>query len=126
MDLIEISVGLINEVQGLRKDFRAGKISLETYSKELDGIGQIEKLANVMIKTRITEERFKKPIVKDQKLISMENLGDEKIECPEKSPDQITRNECLDLSGSSDKPEECDGCPEFSATRNLLLGKKLP
>lgn len=124
MDLIQLSVNLINDVQKLRQDYRSGKISLETYSNELDGICQIEKLANVMIKTRITEERFKKPIYDSQKVIIMESPESQKIKCPGNNR-TIKRSTCLDWSGENPpKFEDCLACDEFVATRNLLLPEK--
>jgi len=117
MDLIQMSVELINDVQGLRRDFRSGKIALDTYCKELDGICQIEKLANVIIKTRITEERFKKPLIVDYKQLPEPEV--EMVKCLGCNK-QIERNLCLDYSGSQ-KFEECDGCEIGKQTKNLLL-----
>lgn len=121
MDLIDLSVTLINDVQKLREDYRSGMISLETYSNELDGICQIEKLANVMIKTKITEERFKTPIVGVKKLISFQSAELKKIKCPGNKKD-IARSLCLDWSGESpNKFKECEECKHYSMTRKILL-----
>jgi len=124
MNLIDLSVELIGDVQQLRRDYRSGKISLETYCHELNGIGQIEKLANVMIKTKITEERFKSPIVEDKKLKALESPENEKIKCSG-CQKKIKRSVCLDWSGESPtKYEECQGCENFASTRKLLLPEK--
>ena len=122
MDLIDLSVELINDVQQLRRDYRSGKISLETYSNELDGICQIEKLANVMLKTKITEERFKSTIVGAKKLISIGDLETEIVECPANG-EQIERSQCLDFSGEK-KFKECEKCKIGAETKNLLLPEK--
>lgn len=124
MDLIKLSANLINEIQGMRRDYRSGKISLETFTTELNGICQIEKLANVMIKTRITEERFRKPIDAGQRLIALEDPENELIECPGCSR-EIERSLCLDYSGEDPpKFEECKVCEHYVQTRNLLLEEK--
>ena len=124
MNLIELGVELINDVQKLRADYRAGKVSLETYSTQLDGVGMVEKLANVIIKTRITEERFKKPIIDNQKLISLVNPEKEKVACPGNSR-KINRSSCLDWSGEDPpKFEDCVDCDQYGTTRRLLLGEK--
>lgn len=127
MNLIDLSVKLINDVQELRRDYRSGKVSLETYSNEIDGICQIEKLANVMIKVRITEERFKKPIVDGEKIITLTHPEEEDIKCPgcDGLIKGITRSQCLDWSGENPpKYEECKGCENYKTTRKLLLPGK--
>ena len=42
------------------------------------------------------------------------------IPCPEMDK-AITREECLDFSGSAEHLTSCQGCKEFNATRNILL-----
>ena len=122
MNLIDLGAELINEVQRLRRAQMAGKISIETYNNELHGINIIEGLANMMIKTKITEERFKTTIVGAKKLISMGDPETEMVECPGNSQ-QIERSQCLDYSGE-EKFKECNGCVIGIETKNLLLPPK--
>jgi len=120
MDLIKMSVQWIEYIEKIMRDRKAGKISSDTYMQELHGISQIEKFANVMIKTRITEEKFKKPIVADYKALA--NPEEEKVECPG-CQKQIKRADCLDYSGSNEF-DECTGCEIGIQTKNLLLPER--
>lgn len=120
MDLINLSASLINEIQELRANVKAGKISMETYSSQLAGIAQIEKLENVMIKTVITEEKFKRPIFSNLK--NLPNPEKEAISCPG-ADNIITRPKCLDYSGEN-KFNECEGCLTGIHTKRLLLPEK--
>ena len=119
MNLINLSKSIINEIQGMRQDFKLGKITTEQYAAQLGGISQIEKQQNLILKTTIIEERLKRKLTGGY--VALENPKEEKIKCPCQKNKKITREECLDYSGDSKNFEKCQKCDEFSATRNLFL-----
>jgi len=118
MDLFELGENLVNEVQDIRQDLRSGKISLEAYQQQMGGISVIEKLANMMIKARLTEERIQKPLAARFRVLP--NPEDEKIKCPGLDFKLIKRSECLDYSGEA-KFEDCEGCESGLSTKKVLL-----
>jgi len=119
MNLIEMSSKWVKYIEQLMRDRRSGKISQETFDNELKSIDQIGGFAQIMIKTRIVEEKYKKPIMLDYN--ELPNVEIELIECLGIEV-YITRRKCLDFSGQ-EKFEECPGCKIGLQTKKLLLEK---
>ena len=130
-------MGLIEEeIKELRRDikaFRAGKLSNEDISALVSMYNQTEKRATLMLKVFALSERHGNRSMKralDSNLLgsgvvidlSLEEIEDEKILCPN-TEKHIARHECLDISGSTDHFEACQGCEIGIENKNRLMGK---
>lgn len=65
---------------------------------------------------------FSAGLVSKNEIIRTEipELSQEWIDCPDMDK-TITRSECLDYSGETEHFKDCQSCPNFNLTRNLLM-----
>ena len=131
MNFLQLNLGLINELQKLRQDAKAGKISADTYYLQVGGIAQVGKAMDRHINFLKFEKQFKASLTKINRVKGLVDPEEEKIPCPGLSDNgpgrnkTITRTDCLDWSGETPpKFEECDTCEYFTTTRTLLLPEK--
>lgn len=122
MNFLELSHNMLDEAIKMRKDFKAGKVSFDTFAAHMGGMAQIGKMVDRHLRLINFEKNNK---------ISLRNVGvdmvgydpeNEMIDCPKEDVGvQVPRSECLDYSGTEKNMKACKKCDEFRATRKLLL-----
>lgn len=116
MDFLQTCESVFNEIQRLRKDVLAGKISPENYALQMAGIALMEKQQKLIIASMVVEYKTKKVI--PVSLDGSSNPETDKVECPDQGK-LITLADCLDYSGVN--TENCQSCENFKRSRRLLL-----
>lgn len=126
LDIKALNLQYIQELEALRKEARAGKISAETYYLQVGGITQAGKAMDRHIAFIRFENQFKMDISKTTSRAKMlPSPEKESIKCPGCGK-KIQRWKCLDWSGENpQKFDEYAECEEFAATRKLILGESL-
>lgn len=117
MNFCEVATMLQNELMEMRHKLKSGETSIDKAAMDLTIISGVDKLQNTILKTMLAERKLKRRF--RQNLIPPIDIETEKIECPDQGGKYITRNECLDFSGTH--PEPCGSCKNFAPTRRLLL-----
>lgn len=115
MDFLKTCESVFDEIQQMRRNVLAGKLSPESYALQLGGLSLMEKQQKLMIAAIAIEYKTKQRIP-----VNLKSLGDpedETIDCPDQET-KITLSACLDYSGSH---ESCKNCPNFKRSRRLLL-----
>jgi len=121
------------EVRQLIKARRAGKIDKEEYDDALKGHTESRKMLEGELRgqceaARYTASMHLQMALKSAGLIgsgefanpSIGTIEQETVLC-EKQDKIITREECLDRSGSKDYFQECDGCETGILCKKLLV-----
>jgi hypothetical protein len=118
----------ILELRNLRRDYRTKKIDERQVNTEIAIYSQIEKRAKLLlqaytsgakVKQGLTRELVKSNLIGEGEAIDIgeENAENDKVRCYEKDA-IITRQECLDYSGSH---PDCVDCEIGIATKRKLL-----
>jgi hypothetical protein len=118
-NMIEASETIFNELIQLRRDFRGGRISQDTFAAELAAISQVERQQKIILQTFVAEKKFRSRI--DVNLIADTDPNKEMVSCPDQDGKFITRPMCLDYSGEEKNHAACSTCSEYPVTRKLLL-----
>jgi len=102
----------------MRRDLLEGTMSVDSYALQMGGISQLEKQQKLMLAGMVAENKLKKklPLDLNRGVLSMKQ---EKHECVDRDI-IITRENCLDYSGSKENHEQCRSCQYFKINRNLL------
>ena len=119
MDLLERAMATRNEIEMLDHDYRSGKIPEEKLGGRL-------RLAFLKIKS---EDQVYKIAMNSKRLKRLTNnlsgpidLEKELISCPDQNGKFLSREMCLDYSGSNNGT--CQSCENFGITRKMLLPEK--
>ncbi len=62
MDFIKTCESVFNEIQQMRKELEAGKISPESYAMQMGGVSQLEKQQKLMLAGTVAESSLKRKI----------------------------------------------------------------
>lgn len=120
----------IKELRKLNKEFAAGKVSMDSLNGQVAVYSQIEKRAKLMLQAQSIAAKFGKTtfnrisktnLVGDGSCVDIEDVSNETVHCPDQEK-VISRDECLEFSGSSNNCENCNSCEHFKQTRHILLG----
>lgn len=120
------------ELRELLQRYMAGELTHEKLTGACSVYARTEKRAALHLQALSLAAKHGKVSVKKE-LESSQFFGNggsylaiaesecEKLLCPE-AQKHITRRECLDYSGQNQ--DGCEGCKNFVATRNIILGDK--
>ena len=115
------------------QQFEAGKITENQVRIKTGIYAQTEKRAKLILQGMALAAKYKKPVL--DRLVKINLIGDgtaidmgayafenEKIKCPLKDDNTITREECLTFSGEEKNFDDCQLCDHFKVTRDILMG----
>lgn len=119
----------LKELRQLNKDLMSGKISEEHVNARVSIYSQTEKRMKIMLQAYglaakhrgLLGRVVRSNLIGDGEAIDIDtDVETEKVKCPEKDGELITRAECCEFAGSN--PDRCTGCDNREATYRLLLG----
>ena len=123
MNFIETCESAFNEIQQLRRDLLAGLISAEAYALQMGGITQGEKHLKLMLAGAIVEKKLRRKLPVDLNK-GVLDIRQESHECADRDM-IITRNNCLDYSGTEKNHEQCQSCRYYAINRRLVFPKAI-
>ena len=120
----------IKELRRMVKLFDKGKITIEDIEIKLKIFKETHKRAKLTLDALVacSKPHRIESRLHDFNILSkgefMQLPGDIEIEmliCPDQNDKHITRAECLSFSGATENVKNCQSCPNFKITRELLL-----
>lgn len=125
----------INDLNDLLQLFREGKLSAEQIDTQVKIYSQIERRSSQMLKAialsgkpgrKLFQMIVKTNLMGDGVAIDLgqHQFEDEKIRCPLKDGNAISRDMCLTFSGEEKNMEYCQMCDHYKITQNILMGEE--
>lgn len=119
----------IQEIRKMAKDVMSGQMTPEVAAVQIGFFNQTSKRVSQMIQIAALSAKNKRSanslvaanVIGDGQAIQIENTDIEVVKCPEKGDRCISRDECLDYSGSEQNINHCQSCEHFSKTRKYCL-----
>lgn len=122
----------IKEIREMAKNAMAGTMTASQASVQIGflnqtakRVGQIIQIAAFEIKGREGQKAYnnivKANVIGAGTAIEIGTVGDELIVCRERGGKCVTREECLDYSGSEQNIDTCQNCEHFDQTRKYCF-----
>lgn len=121
----------IKELRQMNRDLQHGNINAEQASARIAIYSQTEKRTRLILQAYSLSAKHGGKYIR--RMVTANLIGDgeaidtvdgdqenEKIKCPAKDFELISRHECLDSSGSQEFPE-CPTCEHINITRKRLI-----
>ena len=128
MGLLETEIG---ELRQLVDDVMQDKVSMVKAALQLSIYSQVSKRERLMFdiwkasakEKSLLKNASSKNLLDSSCAIDCVNLNEDKIVCPERGGALVTRNSCLDFSGTERNLTKCQECCHFSTSRKRELTK---
>lgn len=121
----------IRELRDLGNKVMAGEYNKHDVRTRLDIYNQTAKRINMLIQIAVKAEnngnkdkiwkRLDTMNVIDESVAIDMGAADVKIKCPEHGGGLITRDDCMDFSGSERNIDRCQKCEQFTITRKQIM-----
>lgn len=123
----------IQELRGLGTKILNGEIDNDKAKVLLGVYNQTAKRENMLIQMAITTEKYGKDkswkklnnmnLMNDKGVICAEDATTDLMKCPKRGDLIITREDCLDYSGTESHINACQQCEQFSTTRKQIFNQ---
>ena len=122
----------IMELRDLCREFVEGKVTSDNVNTRLSIYNQTAKRMNMLVQVAALSEkhgkggkgetwkRLNSMNVVDGSIAIDTNSNYDKVKCPQKGGNIVTREECLDYSGENRNIDDCQQCEHFTLARKRI------